>query len=114
MICHHGGYIVHDGYIYGNHNDGWSCLELTTGKLMWHEKVVGKGSLCFADGMLYLYGEKDGQVALTNCSPEGLTIKGRFQVQGTDSSWAHPVVINGKLYLRYANNLYCYDVLAKK
>ena len=114
MVCHHGGYIVDNGYIYGNHNDGWSCLELVTGKLMWHEKAVGKGSLCFADGMLYLYGEKDGQVALTTCSPEGLVIKGSFQVQGTGSSWAHPVVINGRLYLRYADNLYCYDVSAKK
>ncbi|MBL7214630.1 MAG: PQQ-like beta-propeller repeat protein [Phycisphaerae bacterium] len=114
MICHHGGYIIHDGYIYGNHNNGWSCLELKTGKVMWHEKAVGKGSLCFADGMLYLFGEEDGKVALTNCTPDGMEIKGTFQVQGIGTSWAHPVVIGGRLYLRYANNLYCYDISAKK
>ena len=113
MVCHHGGYIIHDGYIYGNHNDGWSCLELTTGKLMWHEKAVGKGSLCFADDMLYLFGEQNGKTALINCTPDGMEVKGEFQVEGSNSSWAHPVVIGGRLYLRYDNNLYCYNVSAK-
>ncbi len=113
MVCHHGGYIIHEGYIYGNHNDGWSCLELKTGQLMWHEKAVGKGSLCFADGMLYLFGENDGNAALATCSPTGLEIKGRVTVRGSGTSWAHPVVIGGRLYLRYADNLYCFNVKAK-
>jgi len=114
MVCHHGGYIVHEGYIYGNHNGGWSCLDFKTGQLKWHEKAVGKGSLCFADGMLYLFGEKNGQAALATCSPDGMEIKGRIQVQGSGPSWAHPVVIGGRLYLRYAENLYCFDVKAKE
>jgi hypothetical protein len=114
MVCHHGGYIVHEGYIYGNHNNAWSCLDLKTGQLKWHHKGVGKGSLCFADGMLYLYGETDGKAALAKCSPNGMEIKGRVTVQGSGPSWAHPVVIGGRLYLRYADNLYCFDVKAKK
>jgi outer membrane protein assembly factor BamB len=113
MNCHHGGYIVHEGYIYGNHGNGWSCLDLATGQLKWHEKAVGKGSLCFADGMLYLYGENGGKAALATCSPEGLEIKGTVTVQGSGPSWAHPVVTGGRLYLRYADNLYCFDVKAK-
>jgi len=114
MVCHHGGYIVHEGYIYGNHNGGWSCLDFKTSQLKWHEKAVGKGSLCFADGMLYLFGENGGQAALATCSPDGMEIKGRIQVQGSGPSWAHPVVIGGRLYLRYAENLYCFDVKAKE
>jgi len=114
MVCHHGGYIVHEGYIYGNHNNGWSCLELKTGKLRWNEKGVGKGSLCFADGMLYLFGESGGKAALATCSPAGLQLKGQVTVQGSGPSWAHPVVIGGRLYLRYADNLYCFDVKAKE
>lgn len=113
MVCHHGGYIVHEGYIYGNNGSGWSCLELKTGKLKWNEKAVGKGSLCFADGMLYLYGEKGGKAALATCSPDGMEIKGTVTVQGSGTSWAHPVVIGGRLYLRYADNLYCFDVKAR-
>ncbi|MHC4496534.1 MAG: hypothetical protein ACYSYM_12015, partial [Planctomycetota bacterium] len=113
MVCHHGGYIVHEGHIYGNHSGGWSCLNLKTGEVKWTEKAVGKGSLCFADGMLYLFGERGGKAALATCSPEGLVVKGNVTVEGSGPSWAHPVVIGGRLYLRYADNLYCFDVKAK-
>ena len=82
MVCHHGGYIIHEGYIYGNHGGGWACLDLKTGKKKWSEKAVGKGSLCLADGMLYLFSENDGQAALATCSPEGLKLKGKVKVKG--------------------------------
>ena len=114
MVCHHGGYIIHEGHIYGNHNNGWSCLDLKTGKVLWNARGVGKGSLCFADGMLYLFGEAGGRAALATCSPEGLDLKGNLKVEGTGPSWAHPVVIGGRLYLRYDTHLYCFDVAAPK
>jgi outer membrane protein assembly factor BamB len=110
MDCHHGGYVIHEGYIYGNHDRGWACLDLKTGKRMWNERGVGKGSLCFADGMLYLFSENDGQAALATCSPEGLRLTGKVKVKGAGPSWAHPVVAGGRLYLRYDTNLYCFDV----
>lgn len=56
---------------------------------------------------------KGGQAALATCSPDGLTIKGKVKVQGRDPSWAHPVVVGGRLYLRYDTNLYCFDAKAK-
>lgn len=110
MDCHHGGYILHDGYIYGNNDGGWACLDLKTGKKQWQAQGVGKGSVCFADGMLYLFSENGGAAALATCSPSGLQITGRLSVQGSGQSWAHPAVIGGRLYLRYDDNLYCYDV----
>lgn len=112
MDCHHGGYIVHEGYIYGNHRGGWVCLDLETGEKRWEERGVGKGSVCFADGMLYLFGERGGAAGLATCSPEGMQMMGSFNVQGERTSWAHPVVIGGRLYLRYDTNLYCFDVKA--
>jgi len=110
MDCHVGGYVIQDGYIYGNHKNGYTCLELKTGEKKWFDKGIGKGSLCWADGMLYLYNEKDGTAALATCSPDGLEIKGTFSVLGECQSWAHPVVVGGRLYLRYDDNLYCFDV----
>ena len=74
---------------------------------------MGKGSLCFADGMLYLFGEKDGNAAIAAFSPDGMEIKGSVTVAGSGPSWAHPVVAGGRLYLRYAENLYCFDIKAK-
>ncbi|MCX6906418.1 MAG: PQQ-binding-like beta-propeller repeat protein [Verrucomicrobia bacterium] len=113
MVCHHGGYVIQDGCIYGNNNNGWACLDLKSGEKKWFQQAVGKGSLCWADGMLYLFSETAGRAALATCSPQGLEMKGRVQVAGSGPSWAHPVVIGGRLYLRYDTNLYCYDVRAK-
>jgi len=113
MVCHHGGYVIHQGYIYGNNGDGYACLDLKTGRRQWNERAVGKGSLCWADDMLYLFGESGGRAALATCSPQGMEMRGRVQVQGSGPSWAHPVVIGGRLYLRYDTNLYCFDVKAK-
>ena len=110
MVCHHGGYVIENGCIYGNHSNGWVCLDLKTGKKKWEEKAVGKGSLCFADGMLYLFGEDGGKAALAACSPKALQIKGKVKVSGNGPSWAHPVVAGGRLYLRYDTHLYCFDV----
>lgn len=112
MVCHHGGYIIHEGYIYGNHAESWVCLDLKTGERKWRERAVGKGSVCYADGMLYLFSENGGEAALANCSPDGLEMHGKVTVEGEENSWAHPVVIGGKLYLRYADNLYCFNVRA--
>ena len=71
---------------------------------------MGKGSLCFADGMLYLFSERGGQAALANCSPDGLELSGKVKVDGKGPSWAHPVVVGGRLYLRYDSHLYCFAV----
>ncbi|MBN1816118.1 MAG: PQQ-binding-like beta-propeller repeat protein [Sedimentisphaerales bacterium] len=110
MVCHHGGYVIRDGYIYGNHNNGFSCLDLRTGKVRWNVRGPGKGSLVYADGMLYLFGESNGRAALATCNPQSCDITGELRVDGSGPSWAHPVVAGGRLYLRYDDNLYCFDV----
>ncbi|MBK9314413.1 MAG: hypothetical protein IPM55_09250 [Acidobacteria bacterium] len=63
--------------------------------------------------MLYLLGEKQ-LVGLAEANPKAYVEKGRFPIndRGWDS-WAHPVVIGGKLYIRNQNELACYDVKAK-
>ncbi len=110
MDCQHGGYVIVDGYIYGNHGRGWNCLDLRTGEKKWNARGVGKGSICYADGMLYTFGERGGRVGLVPATPNGLSMAGSFSVGGNGPSWAHPVVVGGRLYLRYDDNLYVYDV----
>jgi outer membrane protein assembly factor BamB len=110
MVNHHGGYVIDDGYVYGNHGGGYRCLDLKTGEVQWTLEGPGKGSIVWADGMLYLYGENDGKVVLAPATPGEPEIKGQLEVEGKGPSWAHPVVIGGRLYLRYGENLYCFDV----
>ncbi len=112
MVCHHGGYVIHEGHIYGNHSGGWACLDLATGEKKWYEHGVGKGAVCWADGMLFLFGERNGVAGLAACFPDGFEMRGQFSVEGSGPSWAHPVVIDGRLYLRYDSHLYCFDVKA--
>jgi hypothetical protein len=118
MVNHHGGVVRMGNYVYG-HSDskGWTCQDLRSGQAVWQEKgQVGKGSLVYADGRLYLRAEDGkGTVALVEATPQGYREKGRFDPPSrTDkNSWAQPVVAGGRLYLRDQDTLLCYDVLAK-
>jgi outer membrane protein assembly factor BamB len=112
---HHGGVVLLGDYLYG-HSDskGWVCLDLKTGQPAWSESgKLQKGSICSADGMLYLRAEAgEGTVVLAEASPFGFLEKGRFKQpeRSSKNSWPHPVVANGKLYLRDQEVLFCYDV----
>ena len=115
---HHGGVILLDGYIYGaahNFNSGkWICLDWKTGEMKYAERGVGKGSLTYADGMLYTYSEKR-DVGLVPATPAAHEVVSSFKTpSGPDGpTWAHPVVCGGRLYLRHGDNLYAYNVSAE-
>ena len=110
MQNHHGGVILVDGYLYGFHNSILTCMDFETGEVMWRDRSVGKGSLTYADGNLYIFSERN-VVGLAESTPEGYSEKGRFRIP--DQGWpsyAHPVVSDGRLYLRDQSVLYSYDV----
>ena len=112
----HGGMVVKDGYAYTathyyKRQRNWSCINIETGEVVWEDTGVGMGSLTCADGMLFCMSERDATVALVKASPEKYEELGRFELpEGVGMSWAHPVVCNKKLYLRYGNVLYCFDI----
>ena len=114
MRNRHGGVVLVNGYLYGfsGYPGPLTCLEFTTGKKMWADRSVGVGSITYADGMLYVLGEKQ-MVGLVEASPKGYVEKGRFPIpdQGRDS-WAHPVVVGGRLYIRNQGTLTSYNVKA--
>lgn len=111
MDNHHGGVILREGYLYGagHNNRGWFCLDAATGEQQW--EAPGKGSLTLADGMLYCLDER-GTVTLVKADPEAYRETGRFEVPegGTGMHWAHPVVCGGRLYIRYDDRLFVFDV----
>jgi outer membrane protein assembly factor BamB len=122
MINHHGGVVLVGEHLYGHSaQGGWICQEFKTGKAVWNERrKLGKGSLTCAGGMLYLLAERDGQAALIEASPAGWKEHGRFKLQAQSEQraaqgmiWTHPVVADGKLYLRDQELLSCYDVKAR-
>lgn len=111
MRNHHGGVILVGEYLYGCDDRTLTCMELKTGKVLWANQSVGKGSLTYADGHLYLRSEK-GPVGLIEATPSGYVEKGRFEQpeRSGAASWPYPVIANGHLYLRDQGILLCYDV----
>jgi len=110
---HYGGVVLVDGFIYGyGDRGGWTCLDFKTGVVKWTSKAFGKGSATYADGMLYCYAEGDGAMALVPATPEKFEVVSRFKVPsgGRNPYRAHPVVCDGRLYVRHSDVLYCYDV----
>jgi outer membrane protein assembly factor BamB len=113
MMNHHGGVVLVDGFLYGFSNAILTCMEFSTGKVLWRNRSVGKGCLTYADGHLYLLGEGN-IVGLAEANPSAYVEKGRFSIadQGWPS-WAHPVVCGGKLYIRNQGVLSAYSIAAK-
>jgi hypothetical protein len=113
---HHGGMILHDGYIScgHGHNDGKPiCVELKSGEVKWGPaKSVGNGSaaVLYVDGHL-IFRYQSGHVALVEATPAGYKLKGSFMPEHQErESWAHPVVSGGKLFLREQDKLMCYEL----
>lgn len=112
MANHHGGIILHEGYLYGFGSGGLICMNFETGKIAWRNRSVGKGSLCYADGHFYCFSERQ-TVGLVEANPREYVEKGRFKLPDSGwPSWAHPVVANGRLYIRDQEHLTAFDVRA--
>jgi len=109
-----GGAILIGNYLFGTTGQALVCAEFKTGEVKWTDRAVGAGSLCYAEGHLYLHGES-GELALVEATSEGYREKGRFTPpdqpeRGESKAWAYPVVANGRFYIRDSNVLWCYDV----
>ena len=108
---HHGGVVLVGDCIYGGdgQNNGTPvCLDFMTGKIKWKAldwkrkaKANGSAAVLCADGNLWFRYEKDALVALIEATPDEFRVKGTFKAAVDDGpAWAHPVIHEGKLYLR--------------
>ncbi len=116
LNTHHGGVVLVDGNLYGsnwqnNSRGQWACVNWNSGVVNWETEWYNKGSVIFSDGMLYIYEEKGGNVALVEPSIEKLSVVSTFKVEdGTGPHWAHPAIYDGKLYIRHGNALLAYNI----
>ncbi len=114
----HGGVILDKGYLYGachiQNRARWVCLNWASGEQMYAADGVGKGSSTYADGKLFILSEKEKErhVALVPVTPTGHVVSSRFQLPegGRGPTWAHPVVCDGRLYIRHGEMLFVYEV----
>ena len=109
-----GAVLLVDGLLYGSgyqRHKSWLCLDWNTGQLHYEYKGLGTCSAVYADGRLYCLAD-DGRAALVKPAATGMEIAGQFRLvpQKTRDAWAYPVVLDGRLYLRYHGTLWCYAV----
>ncbi len=121
MVNHHGGVIKFGDHLFGfGDGKGLVCQDWASGERVWMEKerqFLAKGAVHIADGKIFALNEQNGAVTLAEASPDGYEERGRFVIEPQSENrnprgkiWTHPVVINGKLYLRDQELIYCYDV----
>lgn len=116
-----GGSVLVGDYLYGTAAEGLVAVEFTTGKIKWQAESIGRGSIVYADGHLYVHGE-NGDVALAEATSEAYREKGRFTPPAQpkrnklgpfpEKAWAYPVIANGRLYIRDIGTLWAYDIKA--
>lgn len=110
MRNHHASSVLVGDHLYGFSSSILTALRFADGELAWRDRSVGKGSLIYADGRLYLFSE-NGVVGLAEASPDGYREHGRFRIRtGSLPTWSHPIVSGGRLMLRDQDTIYAYDV----
>jgi len=120
-----GGAVRVGDYLYGTQIAGRElvAVEFTTGKIKWKAESIGRGSVAYADGHLYLHGE-NGDYVLVEATAESYREKGRFTPpnqpkkkqagQYAEGAYAFPVIANGRLYIRDLGTLWAYDIKASR
>jgi outer membrane protein assembly factor BamB len=114
---HHGGVVLVGDHLYGGdgQNGGTPvCLDFLTGKILWKAEAPGKRSaaVLYADGNL-VFRYESGLTALIEADPREFRVKGQFQEPvKSGPAWPYPVIHDGRLYLRAADTLMCFDVRA--
>jgi len=105
-------FVVHEGFAYGFDASIFCCLDLSTGKRAWKDGRYGRGEvILLADQSLLLVLSESGEAVLLAADPQQKKELGRFQAL-TGKTWNHPVVAQGRLYLRNAEEMACYLLTA--
>ena len=118
LDTHHGGLVLLNGAIYGsnmqdNTKGMWVSVDWASGETNWEREWFTKGSIIAADGLLYLYEERSGNLALVSPDTKDLKIISSFKIKdGEGPHWAHPSIYNGLLLIRHGNVLLVYDIKA--
>ena len=108
-----GGVIYANGELFGSFygRKGWGAVDARTGRVLYQAPEFAKGASVYADGRLYVLSE-DGWMRLLEPTNNEFKVRGQFRfIPGkSNDAWAHPVIHNGRLYLRYHQTLHCYEI----
>ena len=103
-------FVIHDSAIYGFDGRVFTCLDLETGKRRWKDGRYGSGQVVLlADQPLLVVVTDEGELVLVAANPNEHHELARLQaIEG--KTWNHPVIAHGRLYVRNAEEIACYEL----
>ena len=110
----HGGLVVDGDRLYGSgyrRLRDWVCIDASSGEILYATDELAKGAVLFAEGLLYAQSE-NGMLSLLEPGDGGFHIKGQIKIGDSRRKdvWAHPVIVDGRLYVRDMDQMWCYDI----
>jgi hypothetical protein len=106
--------VVHEGHAYGFDGAILCCIDVATGKRRWKEGRYGRGEvMLLPDASLLLVMAENGELLLLSPNPERHQEFGRFRALPV-KTWNHPVIAHGRLFVRNAEEMACYDLATPK
>ena len=112
MRNHTNSSVLLGGHVYGNDEGKLVCVDLKDGRTKWRGPGIGRGGLMAADGKLIVISER-GELFTVAADPTRYTELSRASV-GRGDYWTHPVLANGRIYVRsHEGDLTCLDVRGK-
>jgi hypothetical protein len=113
----HGGLVLSGGRLYGSgyrRLKDWVCIDAASGAILYSRDDLLKGAALFADGHLYALSE-NGVLSLLKPTNEGFQTVGQLRIgEGKRKDvWSHPVICDGRLYVRDMSQMWCYDIKAR-
>lgn len=115
LCSQHHGFVWLGDYLFGTSHGAnkWTCIQASTGKTIFSERISGQGvgQVIAADNMIYLYDAGRGNVFLVKPDPHAFAEVSRFPIRdGQQQHWCHPIIANGKLYLRHGDVALAFDL----
>jgi len=103
-------FVCHEGHIYGFDDKIMTCVDPASGNRLWKGGRYGYGQLVLlADQDVLLVLSERGDVALVEAKPDGYQELAKFHALD-GKTWNHPVVAQGKLFVRNAEEAVCYEL----
>ena len=102
--------VHHEGFLYGFDGPIFMCLDAETGERVWKHRGYGHGQVLLVKDMeTLLVLTEEGELVLLKADPnEAVEISKIPSVEGI--TWNHPVIADGKLFVRNAEEMVCYDL----
>ncbi|MCC6293922.1 MAG: PQQ-like beta-propeller repeat protein [Bryobacterales bacterium] len=110
MRNHYSSSVLVGEHLYGFSSTVLTAMKFNDGAVAWRNRSVGKGTVIYAEGMLYCQGE-NGTIALVKATPAGYEEVSRFTLAiGGYPLWTLPVIADGHLYVRDQDTLYRFRI----